>query len=916
MRKRIARLLTHNNTALGLAFSVLIPFIALGLQWLLWDYIAPFVWFLFFPTIFISARFGRFKGGLISTALSALLVVYFFIPPRMSWEKSNPYNFFSVGIFLIMGYLFSDIQERFWVANQRTQKALAETQAANQKVTQLYQKTLELDELKTQFFANVSHELRTPLMLIMGYIKKVQLSFKFDPTARYDLEIAERNTRLLQRHVNDLLDISKLDAGQMEVEYTGFDLAQFTRVVASQFNLLAEDRGIHFSLALPAALPVQADTEKLQRILLNLISNAFKFTPDGGQINISLSAEADFAILRVEDSGSGIPEDKRELIFERFRQLKGGATRQHGGTGLGLSIVKEFTQLHRGTVQVEQSALGGALFCVRIPLSAPQGTPIQPQPAAPFLEDASKQPLLDELTQERRGIRSVNGLRDESMPLILVVEDNPDMNEFISAALSQKYRVASAPNGLAGLQKALALKPDLVLSDMMMPDMSGDELARQLRQREESKEIPFIMLTARVDEQLRIQMLREGVQDYLNKPFSIDELLARVENWVSVQRQSSQKIKTVEQLYSNLVQNMMEGFAFCRMIYENGQACDWEYLVVNHAFEVLTGLSNAAGKRVSELIPGISPENTEVFALYERVASTGEPEKFETYLEPLQMWFSVSAYCPEKGYFVAVFDVITQRKQAEKQILELNTILEQRVKERTAQLEASNQELQAFSYSVSHDLRTPLRSIEGYSSLLLTDEDFHLDEQAKLYLNNINLATRRMASLIDDLLRLSRIMRRELECRPVDLSQIADGIAKNLQAGAPERVVHFEITPGLSAYADPGMMEIVLSNLLENAFKFTSKTEKAEIRVGVSGQAGEPVFFVRDNGVGFDMAYADKLFKPFQRLHSVTEFPGTGIGLTIIQRIITRHAGRVWVEAAPGQGATFYFTLGRVPPAT
>ena len=237
--------------------------------------------------------------------------------------------------------------------------------------------------------------------------------------------------------------------------------------------------------------------------------------------------------------------------------------------------------------------------------------------------------------------------------------------------------------------------------------------------------------------------------------------------------------------------------------------------------------------------------------------------------------------------------------------------LEQRVAERTGQLTAANQELEAFTYSVSHDLRAPLRALDGFSSALLSKYDTQLDEKGRHYLARIQEASRRMGQLIEDLLNLSRITRREMSHQKVDLAELARMIAANLQADEPQRQVEFIIADEMVVQGDLHLLQIALENLIHNAWKFTGRCALARIEVGMTpSQAGGAAYFIRDNGVGFDMIYADKLFVPFQRLHAVHEFPGTGIGLVTVQRIITRHGGRVWTEAAIDQGATFYFTLG------
>lgn len=241
--------------------------------------------------------------------------------------------------------------------------------------------------------------------------------------------------------------------------------------------------------------------------------------------------------------------------------------------------------------------------------------------------------------------------------------------------------------------------------------------------------------------------------------------------------------------------------------------------------------------------------------------------------------------------------------------VELLASLEARVRDRTAQLEAANKELETFSYSVSHDLRAPLRSIDGFSLALEEDLDKTLDEDSRANLARIRSAVGRMNGLIDDMLALAKVSRGEMRDLPVDLSELSRAVIDELRAQAPARKVDVKIADGLVVKGDPSLLRAVLDNLLGNAFKFTSRRDEAVIEVGRADKDGEAVYFVRDNGAGFDMSFAKRLFGPFQRLHTDAEFPGTGIGLATVQRIIHRHGGRIWPESKPGEGTTFSFTL-------
>jgi len=337
---------------------------------------------------------------------------------------------------------------------------------------------------------------------------------------------------------------------------------------------------------------------------------------------------------------------------------------------------------------------------------------------------------------------------------------------------------------------------------------------------------------------------------------------------------------------------------------------EWRYTYVNPAAVRLLRRSREEllGNNLWELWPDAA--DSPFGAAIRRAVAENVPTQVQAfYPEPLNAWFEVRCYPSAEG-LAQFFTDVTKRKQAEEEIHRLNAELEQRVRDRTAQLEAANQELETFAYSVSHDLRAPLRGIDGWSAALVEDFAAQLDEEARHYLNRVRSEAQRMGQLIDDLLRLSRVTRAPLERDCVDLSAVAHSIADNLREVHADRRIEFAIQPGLTASGDARLLEVALTNLLSNSAKFTGKKPEARIEVGLTEHQGQPAFYVRDNGAGFDMAYARSLFGPFQRLHRASEFPGTGIGLATVQRIVHRHGGRIWVEAQVDRGATFYFTLG------
>jgi two-component system, sensor histidine kinase and response regulator len=455
---------------------------------------------------------------------------------------------------------------------------------------------------------------------------------------------------------------------------------------------------------------------------------------------------------------------------------------------------------------------------------------------------------------------------------ILIAEDSPTQAEKLSHCLKTGgYAVTVASNGKQALAAAAQRNPAMVITDVVMPEMDGYTLCKEIKSLPALKDVPVVLLTSLSRAQDIIKGLECGADTFVRKPYDDAYLISRVEYILTnVELRKSQRLQVGVQLRF--------GGQLHFITAEKQQILD---LLIS-TYEGAVQINEKLEVKQQELLEAKETLEARVAVRTTELARANERLQAE----------------------------LAERKRAEDQVKELNQDLERRVAERTAQLGVANKDLEAFSYSVSHDLRAPLRHIDGFARILTEDHSLALTPDAQQHLNYIREGTQKMGRMIGDLLNLARLDRRSMAFETTSLNSLVAGVVQDLKAETVEREIEWHVGSLSTVLCDPGLLRQGFANLLSNAVKYTRPRERAVIEIGESTIEGQTVFFVRDNGAGFDPRYADKLFGVFQRLHTDQEFEGTGIGLATVERIIRKHGGRVWAEAETDKGATFYFTLG------
>ncbi|UCV07079.1 PAS domain S-box protein [Dechloromonas denitrificans] len=803
----------------------------------------------------------------------------------------------------------------------------AELTRKNGELQLALEKLREIDGFKTKFFANVSHELRTPLALILGPVDQLLLEAKgANERERFRLKTIKRNAQSLLQQVNDLLDLARIDAQQMPLAYVCANVAALLRDVAASFAAAAEERSISLLTEGANELYADVDRAKFARILANLLSNAFKFTPAGGRICCSIERVANRRfLLSVQDNGPGVPPQMKEQIFSRFTQGQDGLS--GNGSGLGLNIVKEFVELHSGTVVALDAPGGGAVFQVEMPMRAPKGV---------FVRESNEE-------EQFSNYRSIDLLEPQSQPLrdhklgnsrILVVEDNPDLRHFLYDVLIDDYNVTLAANGAIALASALEDPPDLVITDLMMPHFDGEQFVRELRASGRFPNLPVLVLSARADDALRETLLEDLVQDYLTKPFSPQELRARVRNLVMVkrtvdllQKELNSQASDVCELTAGLVasrKSLQDGLVALQIserrwlgLYKNtavGIALadrEGRILKANPALQQMLGYGEADIVGVSFI--DITEESQRamtkrnVHGLFDGVIDNYHVQKRYEKKNGGLLWANVSvslipAVDREGPRLAVIVEDVSSRKQAESALAAIQAELA-RVSRFTTMGE--------LVASIAHEVNQPLSAIVTNSQAALrwlARDTPDLDEVVAA-LNRVN----RDASLAGDVIARIRnfLSMGGIKREPVQVRRIVDDLLLMLQSVLLESGVQVKvrIAPGLpELQADPVQLQQVMLNLVINALDAMREQLHRDriLTISVTAEAQEGVLFsVSDTGPGISPSLEGKIF---DALFS-TKSNGLGMGLAISRSIIENHGGRLRLEAAVGTGASFIFNL-------
>jgi PAS domain S-box-containing protein len=776
----------------------------------------------------------------------------------------------------------------------------------------------ELDRAKTTFFSNVSHEFRTPLTLMLGPIEdQLNSAARAELPGDYvrRLEMVHRNGLRLLKLVNTLLDFSRIEAGRVQATFKPVDLSVVTAELASVFRSAMEKAGLQFHIhcdALPQ--PVYVDPEMWEKIVLNLLSNAFKFTLDG-EVELRLRAMGDNAELSLRDTGSGIPTEEISKVFERFHRIEGTGRRTHEGTGIGLALVDELVKLHGGTVSVESQLGKGSRFTVTIPfgihhLPAEKVRPARPgsahiSGAAPYVQEAlrwlptapaNEPTFLGDSANE--DLTSLFAGESERQPTesarVLLADDNHDMREYVQRLLARQYTVVAVENGEQALAEALRNPPDIILTDIMMPNLDGFGLLKALRDDPRTAAIPIIMLSARAGEEAQSEGMEAGANDYLVKPFTARELMARVGAHLAIHKLRSEltarehqqrlRAEASEQQYRMILESISEGFVFVN------RDLDIEYVNRQAANIVGRDQGELIGKSLWDLLPEL--RDTKFGDTCRQALETGKMTQVEEHYSPVDRWIHVNFYPSQDGLSLFIQDATEKRRQQEQLLV-------------SEKLAATGR----LAATIAHEINNPLESTINLIYLARTSPAT-ADDNVRQYL----LTAEKELARVSQIARHTLGFYRETSVPTnTDLAQLLDDVLAVyqtiLKAKGIRVVKEYHAAPPV--YALRGELHQVVSNLISNAIDAQSQGGELRLTLLAREQDGQPGVEIRvqDTGSGVPSEILPKLFEPF---FTTKASVGTGLGLWVVKQFVQNHSGTVTVQSstnARDHGTTFVIFL-------
>jgi PAS domain S-box-containing protein len=780
----------------------------------------------------------------------------------------------------------------------------------------------EIDRAKTAFFANVSHEFRTPLALILGPLEEALGDTGLPPAARRQLDLVQRNSLRLLRLVNSLLEFSRIEAGRIRASYQATDLAALTRNLASMFHSLIERAGLSFEVDCEdLGEPLFVDREMWEKIVLNLISNAFKFTSHG-HIRVRLRRDAGDGLLEISDSGIGIPAEEMPHLFERFHRVERTGGRTQEGSGIGLALVNELVKLHSGTIEAESIAGVGTTFRVRIKSGTSHLPPDQlvhsaraSAPAAAalaFVQEARRWIAEETAPDAAPRAAAIGELREMSFDRrfeatfgarIVLADDNADMRDYIRDLLAPLYTIETVANGKQALDAIRARRPDLVISDVMMPELDGFALVSRLRSEETLRDVPVILLSARAGGEARIEGLDAGADDYLVKPFTARELTARVGAILERRRaQQAFRLRTaqVESLFN------AAPFGICLV------DADLKLIEVNPTARPAFGdIPNLIGRDLRQVMRILWPHHyaDEIVARFRRTLETGEPHLVSEHAEE-RLDSGVKEYYEWQVHRIPTPDgrhgVVCYFREISAHVLARN------------RLEEADRQKNEFLAMLAHELRNPLAPIRNASEMLarILPGDRHAVALTGVLQRQVGVLIR----LVDDLLDVSRITqgRIVLQLRSVRLAEIVAQAIETVEPLLKEKTHKISVISHqpLHVLADPTRLVQCVVNILTNAAKYTEP--KGEICLESYELDGEAVLTITDNGAGIPAELLPHVFDLFVQSKRTLDRAqgGLGIGLSLVKRLIEMHGGRVSASSAgPGRGSRFEIRLPSSPAA-